>query len=480
MRREILRQPLAPALAILLVWAPLPFASVTPGWAALLRAAAFLLVAVAPWLPGGGSPHSAGARGVPRALVAVGVLGFVQSLAWPSGIVEGVSPEHARFARENAALVGEPPPARAPLSLAPEASRASALAWLLPAAGFALAARCCADRRSRRLLGAAIVASALFQALYGAPLRLAGSSAIWGVETPLAALRLRGTFVNPNHLALYLETAIAVALGWTYWAWRRGAREPTAERRLAKVGPPAIVASALVAALAFTGSRAGLVAAAGGAGVALLLAARGRASRLAVAAAAALALLAAAGALIGFDEAYGRLFATSADDASGRARLAAAADTLSLARRFPLTGAGLGAFATAFPLVQRRGLDGFWRHAHDDWAELAATTGVVGLALVAGGLVALGGALARSWRRNERSEERAAVLAATAAVVAVAIHSVFDFGLTLPANAWTLAVLAGLGISAQPPEKGAERRAEPLAEVQAAADPASNPSAKTG
>ena len=56
------------------------------------------------------------------------------------------------------------------------------------------------------------------------------------------------------------------------------------------------------------------------------------------------------------------------------------------------------------------------------------------------------------------------MLAATAALVAVAIHSALDFGLTLPANAWTLAVLAGAGSAAQPPESLA---------VQAAAEPAS-------
>ena len=457
---------------MLVVWAPLPFASVTPGFAAILQIAAFLLLALAPWLPGNAATVRGAALGVPLALAGVAALGIAQSVSWPIALVERLSPEHARFARESAELADAPAPERAPLSLAPAASRAAALDWLLPAAGFALAARSGAERRSRRLVAAALLGSALFQLLYGAQLWFARSSAIWGVETPLAALRLRGSFVNPNHLALYLELALAVALGWGYREARRAAREAGAERRFARLAPPVLAASALFAALAFTGSRAGLVAAAAGASAALTLAARGRRpASVALAVGVALALVVGVGAMVGVDEAFGRLFATSADDASGRSRLAVAADALDLARRFPATGTGLGSFLAAFPLVQRAGLEGVWRHAHDDWLELAATTGIVGGLLCAAGLAALARALARAWRRNERAEERAAVLAATAALVAIATHSFLDFGLTLPANAWTLAVVAGLAVSAQPPE---------AAEVQLAAEPASKPSAKTG
>ena len=43
---------------------------------------------------------------------------------------------------------------------------------------------------------------------------------------------------------------------------------------------------------------------------------------------------------------------------------------------------------------------------------------------------------------------RAAVVAALDALVAAAVHELFDFGLTLPANAITLAVLCGAALAA--------------------------------
>lgn len=462
----------------------------TPGFATALLAGACLLLASTRLPDAGRVPAAAPAWAAALALVAVAALGAAQSLSWPLALVEAVSSEHARFARESAALAALSEPARAPLSLAPAASRAAALAWLLPAVGFLLGRRLGAGRRARRLLGAAIVGAGLFQLAYGVPLWLARSSAIWGVETPLAALRLRGTFVNPNHLALFLEIALGPALAWVWWAARRAREEPRAERRLLRLAPPALVASALVAALAATGSRAGLLAIAVGVGAAAAIAARGRARATLAGVGLAVALVLGVGALGGFSGAFERWSATTAADASGQARLAAAAGALELARGFPLTGVGLGAFQAAFPLVQPGGLEGVWRHAHDDWAELAATTGISGCLLVALGLAALVAALARAARAARRSEDRAAVLAATAALVAAAVHEAFDFGLTMPANAFALAVVAGaatiVGTRSGEGSGGAEAEADPSPRadqppeaVQLAAEPSSKPSAKT-
>jgi hypothetical protein len=449
----------AAGLAALLVWAPMPFGSVTPGFSALLRIAAFALLAAAA-LATATRPWPRGALEVALAIAAVAALGLVQSLPWPAGWVAALSPGHARFAAESAALAGAPAPATVAPSLAPAASRSAALDWLLPAAGLLVAARLAVARRARRLLAAALLATALFEVLFGARAWFARSTEIWGVETPLAALRLRGTFVNPNHLALALEIALAVAFAWLWWSARRAAGEAGAERRLLRVGPPALVWTALFAGLAFTGSRSGMLAALAGVGAELALAARGRSRRWAFAAGVgALALGAALAVSSGIQAGFGRFLATSSGDASLHSRLAAAGRTLELWRRFPVFGSGLGSFLAAFPLVQSSGagtIPGVWRHAHDDWVELLATAGLVGAVLAALGLAATVRALARSWRAAERGEERAAVLAAVGALVAVAIHAVTDFGLTLPANAFTLSVVVGAAIAAG--ERSGRRR----------------------
>jgi O-antigen ligase len=448
---------LAAPLALLVVAAPLPFASVTPGFAAALGVA-LLLLAAASLLsaPRAGTPKHV--AGVAAAIAAIAALGLLQSIAWPVAVTEALSPLAVPLAVENARLAGEPAPASVPLSLAPAASRAAALGWLAAAAAVLAAGRLGRDRGVRRLFALAIVGSALLQVALGLPAWFARSKEIWGVATPLAALRLRGTYVNPNHLALLLELALAVAAAMLYRALRAGSEPAPLERRLLRAAPVALVALALFGALAFTGSRAGLLAAAAGAAAATVLAAAGRGRRRAVAAlAVALAVAGLAVAGFGLDNAFGRLLATDAADSSAGARWTATARTLELARHSPWIGTGLGSFLAAFPRVQGD-LPGTWRHAHDDWAELVATTGVAGTLLALAGVALAVTGVGRALARARRGEDRAAAIAAGAALSAAAVHSLFDLGLTLPANALALAVITGAALAVGDAEAAGEAR----------------------
>ena len=78
---------------------------------------------------------------------------------------------------------------------------------------------------------------------------------------------------------------------------------------------------------------------------------------------------------------------------------------------------------------------------------MIATAMVLLLVLI--GLVAVARRLARLLVRGERSEDRAAALAAAGALLAVGLHSFVDFGLTIPANAVTLAALVGAALAAR-------------------------------
>ena len=68
-------------------------------------------------------------------------------------------------------------------------------------------------------------------------------------------------------------------------------------------------------------------------------------------------------------------------------RLVAARDSLGILRDHPWLGAGLGSFETAFPRYQSFPSDFLWDHAHNDYAEALAETGLAGGALI---LCALG------------------------------------------------------------------------------------------
>jgi O-antigen ligase len=457
---------LALFLALVLLWAPLPFGGVTP-WAAALLAAlcggALALAALAAERPAALRP----ALLPVAALAALALLGLLQAAPLPAGLVAAVSPEHARLERQAAAEA--PSPAR--LTLAAAMTRSAALGWAAAAAAFLAAAVAGRRREHRRWLAAALLASALFEVFFGARDWFARAKSLWGVDLHASATRLRGTFVNPNHLAVYLEMALPVAFACSWWAVRRARDEPRTERRLLLAAPPVMLWLTLFAGLAFTGSRGGLLAATAAVTVQGVLAADVRRSwwLAALGAAAALGGLALVAA-IGRQEGLGRLLTTSAADVSLGARLREYRAALDLWRRFPLTGTGLATFRDAFPLVQPDELRGTWWHPHSDVLEVLVTAGAAGVALLAAGLWGVVRRLALLLREGSRSEDRAAALAALGVLASLAVHENLDFGLTMPGSAVTLAVLLGAVSLARTRERSAQldRAGQDLGAVEAA------------
>ncbi len=426
----------AVALGALLFCAPLPFGGVTRWGSAAVQTAAFSALALAALTARRRDLKTVAAPVL--ALAAVAVLGLLQSFAWPRRLVSLVSSGHAE-------LRGPASGSWVPLSLAPDVSAATALTWAAVAA--VLAASTVAARRHsrRRWLAAAVVGAAVVQLAYGSGRWMSRSAEIWGTAVPGDPGRLRGTFVNPDHLAAYLEIALAITFAWGWWGFRRAGRPLTAiERRVLLTVPPVVVWLALFLGLAFTGSRGGLAAAVVAVvtqGVLLARAARRRGPAVV----GVLAVLAGVGvvAAAGLQKGFGRLAETSVYEVTWNSRRQMYAAAWELWHRFPLLGSGLGSFRDAIPLTQPDDLPGTWWHAHSDWLELLATTGIVGAAIFLAGLAAVVIRLARGWASNRRSEDRAAVLAALGALVSLAIHESIDFGLTMPAVAVTLAALVG-------------------------------------
>jgi O-antigen ligase len=456
--RPIIRhseRALTALLAVLLLAAPLPFGSVTPGAAAMVRVLCFVAFALA--MAAADDPRALRpAWGPAAALAAIALFGCAQALPWPAFLVGWISPEHLRLEHQAAAVLADGPPVASGLSLAAAASRTAALTWAAAAACLAAAAVAGRVRGQRRVLAAALVAGGLFQVVFGARGWSTRATTIWGVQVPGSAARLRGTFVNANHLALFLELALPVVFAAGWWGARRARSEISAERRVALLGLPWLLWLVLFLGLSFSGSRAGMVAglvAVAAQGGLLAATRRGSAWRVAPAGLAAALIGLGVVAVVGLQEGLGRMLTTSPNEVSWVARRQAYGATLALWRRFPATGVGLGTFREAFPLVQPAALRGIWWHAHNDLLELAATTGLPGLALAAAGLWLLLRRLQAVLLDGSRSEDRAAALAALGAFTAVAVHELFDFGLTIPANAGALAVLLGaaLGAKVRPP-----------------------------
>lgn len=90
---------------------------------------------------------------------------------------------------------------------------------------------------------------------------------------------------------------------------------------------------------------------------------------------------------------------------------------------------------------------------HSDWVQLLEEYGMVGLVLM---LLAFGVIIAFLWRRLIRLSppaspnsvlERAAPLTALLSLAALGFHSLGDFNLQMPSNAWTMAILVSAGLA---------------------------------
>lgn len=126
-------------------------------------------------------------------------------------------------------------------------------------------------------------------------------------------------------------------------------------------------------------------------------------------------------------------------------RLWVAKDTLRMARRHPL-GIGAGTFETVFPSYMTHPSDLHWSHAHDDFAEALAETGLPGGVLMLWALVLFIRRALTHFRRHRRRHGWGWIwipIGATVGAMGLLFHSLVDFNLRLPANAaWFAACVA--------------------------------------
>jgi O-antigen ligase len=118
---------------------------------------------------------------------------------------------------------------------------------------------------------------------------------------------------------------------------------------------------------------------------------------------------------------------------------------MSMFRDFPVFGTGLGTFKYAYFLYGKEGSK--WvTHAHNDYLENLADTGLLGFAVLSLLLLLLTFSLLRMWSARRHPEIKPVVLGVLVALFAAAFHSLFDFSLRIPANAFLLIMLLALGL----------------------------------
>ena len=125
-------------------------------------------------------------------------------------------------------------------------------------------------------------------------------------------------------------------------------------------------------------------------------------------------------------------------------RIAAWKDTFHLIRETPLIGSGLDTFATRFPAARSFATDLIWTHAHNDFLQFLAETGLMGGLLAAWMLFAGGREAARNLVRTSGTATGALLAAISAGCIGFMAHGWLDFNFHIPANAACFAVLAAL------------------------------------
>ena len=133
-------------------------------------------------------------------------------------------------------------------------------------------------------------------------------------------------------------------------------------------------------------------------------------------------------------------------DVSFRDREQVGLDSLRMFRQHLWFGTGLGSFEYAYPQYQTVPGDAVWKHAHDDFVEMLAETGVAGGTL---GLVAVVLWCCLAFQRlSDRLRHGIGWIQAGAAIgcCGLLLHSLVDFNLHIPANALWFAACAGLAM----------------------------------
>lgn len=264
--------------------------------------------------------------------------------------------------------------------------------------------------------------------------------------------RVRGGFVNADHFAFFCGIALLAAVCEWLDFRRREERRRAFDRKLIGVNrlpliwsPWRWIAMALLAAaLLGSQSRAGAGATFLGISVALSLQ-PGRKGRIAFRPQYAMvfAALAIATVALGPREVLGRF--TAVGDALST-RIEVMKLTLYAMQDYWLTGSGFGTFPHVYPAYRLGSVDshGRWMQAHNSFLQNFLELGVIAGAMFYLALIWFYVACVRGFFRRRR--ERLFTHIAMASGLMAAAHSMVDFPLEIPANAYAAMLFLGMGL----------------------------------
>lgn len=307
------------------------------------------------------------------------------------------------------------------------------------------------DRNRILWIGYTLVISGVLQAFYASFMTLSGSNFGFFFEQYLNEGTATGTFINRNHLAGYLEMTLAVGIGLLIANLKGSVESASLKQRIRNFLQLLFSVKAvyrlslviMVIALILTRSRMGnsafffsiIIAGA----VGLILSRYATKSTVIFLGSLLVIDILLIGSFFGVEEVAKRLEETSLRPDN---RYDVNLYSLALIKDHLIVGTGLGSYYVSFMAYGREGLgELFFDHAHNDYFELVADTGLIGFMLL--GLIVLYSLFYAIKAQKNRHDPlmRGISFAAIMGISALLIHSSVDFNLQIPSNAATFMVL---------------------------------------
>ena len=294
-----------------------------------------------------------------------------------------------------------------------------------------------------RKVGLVIIIFGALMAFYGILQHIADADAIYGIRKAVEANPF-GPFVNQHHFAGFMEMTAGLTLGMIFGS--------SAKERKFLFGLAAVV---MLAAIILTGSRGGLLSICGTAGFAGLLSFvyRARSGNKASEETGSKKPVAMGGLILalsvillvlflGGDESLTRgLGLTTVGDDPSNGRLHFWSVALQIFLDHPIIGAGLDAFGVAFTRYDT--WNGFYRieQAHNDYLQMLADGGILGLTCVFGFIFLLFKKSLRTISTAAVGMRRDIAIGSLAGCFGILLHSFVDFPLRTWSNSFFFLLL---------------------------------------
>jgi O-antigen ligase len=440
----------------ILVWVPIPLGSNRPWAWTLLEVVVYVLLAAwaVLWALGRVELSEPCRRAWPAwvLLAAWLLVQAVHIIPMPNGWVGVLSPEAARMHSmlEDLGLSRM----SMTLSIDPDAGRISLFKTIAYIGVFFLTLNL-TNRRSRlTTLARVLVYAAVLNAIYAVLMHLTGTDEDW-FGTPMThSQQASGTYANRNHYAAFLYMALAIGIGLLIAGlsdrkaetWKKFVKH-TIEWILSPKMLLRLSLCILVIALTTTHSRMGNTAFFSSlviAGVLGIVLSR-RATRNTVLLLASLIAidLFIVGSWFGVEKLAQRIEQTTQQDVQEREE--PARYTIPLIKDYPVFGSGPGSFYVTFPRYRPPTVVSFFEYAHNDYAQFAAESGLLGFGLMGlFVLMTLFVALKAQWQRRDPLM-RGMSFACVMGTIAILIQAWVEFNLQIPANVVLFMVLLALG-----------------------------------